>query len=131
MPMPMFADRALDMNVVIPARIASSFVPPEPAASAMDPETSANRYKLEPVHPVHVPFEQIPLQTLLQAPQLSGSFIVSVHPVVHGVPKQVQNELTHEYPAAHVFPHPPQFAVSVVVSTQTLLQVIAFAGQTH
>ena len=70
-----------------------------------------------------------------QPPQLSGSLVVSLHPLVqhvcaplqagpplHPIVVGLQTLATHESPATQVAPQPPQFFTSLVVSTHPAAQ---------
>jgi hypothetical protein len=53
----------------------------------------------------------VPVQTFPQAPQLFGSFCVSVHPLLHSAGAkvgQVHAPALHHCPEAHTWPHAPQ-----------------------
>src|ERR1700722_4855326 len=73
------------------------------------------------------------MQGASQAPQFLGSFVVSVQVPSQSLSPPVQDEPhippEHTRPPAHVFPHIPQFALSVWGSVHLLSQVVSPRAQ--
>lgn len=108
-------------QLALSTSVSTQVVPPSP-------------HEVEPIGQVHIAPTQLlpPVQTLVQLPQWveSDAGLMQTPPHASRFEPQPQMPLAHSSPAAQVFPHMPQFIVSVAKLTHAPEQLFCPVGHT-